>query len=42
MISLLIINPNTTVSMTDGLKPLVYSLGFTNVCFISYIVIELT
>ncbi|MCJ1243344.1 hypothetical protein MMC30_000541 [Trapelia coarctata] len=27
---ILIINPNTTQSMTDGLKPLVESLGFSN------------
>jgi hypothetical protein len=29
--SVLIINPNTTEAMTDGLKPLVDSLGFDTV-----------
>jgi len=29
-ISLLVINPNSTVSMTDALKPLVTSLGYSN------------
>jgi len=29
--SILVINPNSTSSMTDGLKPLVAALGFTNV-----------
>jgi len=31
MISLLIINPNSTESMTQALKPLVISLGYPNV-----------
>jgi hypothetical protein len=31
MRSILIINPNTTVSMTDGLKPLVDALQFKDV-----------
>lgn len=31
MISLLIINPNTTKSMTDALKPIVSSLGYSDV-----------
>lgn len=31
MRSILIINPNCTVSMTDGLKPLVDALQFTDV-----------
>lgn len=29
--SILIINPNTTQAMTDGLRPLVDSLGFNDV-----------
>ncbi|KAI9733776.1 MAG: hypothetical protein M1835_003415, partial [Candelina submexicana] len=29
-LSILIINPNSTSSMTDGLKPLVHSLGFSS------------
>ncbi|KAI9878874.1 MAG: hypothetical protein M1830_010284 [Pleopsidium flavum] len=29
-VSILIINPNTTQSMTDNLKPLIESLGYTN------------
>ncbi|KZP25399.1 hypothetical protein FIBSPDRAFT_1041540, partial [Athelia psychrophila] len=33
MISLLIINPNTTKAMTDGLKPLVDGLGFANTVY---------
>ncbi|KAF7965523.1 hypothetical protein HWV62_43068 [Athelia sp. TMB] len=33
MISLLIINPNSTKAMTDGLKPLVANLGFANTCY---------
>lgn len=30
-LSLLVINPNTTTSMTDALKPLVTSLGYSDV-----------
>jgi Asp/Glu/hydantoin racemase len=29
--SILVINPNTTQAMTDGVKPLVHSLGYDTV-----------
>lgn len=34
--SILIINPNTTQSMTDALVPLVHSLGFDTVSIHTY------
>jgi len=40
--SILVINPNSTVSMTDGLKPLIDALNFKDVRQIdAFIVIEL-
>lgn len=33
--SVLVINPNTTKAMTDGLKPLVNSLGYPEVRHVS-------
>ena len=31
-VRILIINPNTNVSMTESLKPVVNSLGYSDVC----------